>query len=73
MQEITGDMKVAEVIQRWPETANVFRTNGCHEMRGGITARIMTVRSVARMEGVDLAPLLDDLNRAATHAHPRQA
>jgi hypothetical protein len=25
MEEITGDMKVAEVLRRWPKTAQVFR------------------------------------------------
>lgn len=71
MQEITAEMKVAEVVRRWPETIEVFRGRGCRDVAGGFTARIMTVRSAARMEGIDLAPLLDDLNRAATHAHPR--
>jgi hypothetical protein len=73
MQEITGDMKVAEVIRRWPETVEVFRNRGCQDMRDGFTARIMTVRNAARMEGLDLAPLLQDLNKAAVHAHPSEA
>jgi len=73
MQEITGDMKVADVVRRWPETAEVFRSRGCQDMRGRLTARIMTVRNAARMEAIDLAPLLEDLNRAAAHAHPREA
>ena len=69
MQEITGDMKLAEVIRRWPETAEVFRSRGCHDADAGPMARIMTVRNAARMEGIDLAPLLEDLNTAAAHAH----
>ncbi len=73
MQEITGDMKVADVIRRWPETVEVFRIRGCRDMAGGLTPRIMTVRNAARMEGIDLAPLLDDLNKAATHAPPQEA
>jgi hypothetical protein len=71
MQEITGDMKMAEVVRRWPETVEVFRRMGCQDETGGFTARIMTVRSVARMEGIDLAPLLDELNEAAGHATSR--
>jgi hypothetical protein len=34
-------------------------------------ARIMTVRSVARMDGVDLVSLLAELNRAAVHQPTR--
>ena len=73
MQEITGDMKVADIIRRWPETAEIFRSRGCQDMRDGLTARIMTVRNTARMEGIDLVPLLEDLNRAATHPLAREA
>jgi hypothetical protein len=65
MQEITGDMKLADVIRRWPKTAEVFRSRGCRDAGAGRMARIMTVRNVARMEGIDLASLLEDLNRAA--------
>jgi hypothetical protein len=72
MEEITGDMKVAEVIRRWPETAAVFAAKGCGDIRGGFS-RIMTVRSEARMHGIELAPLLEELNRAARHAPARQA
>jgi hypothetical protein len=72
MQEITGDMKLADVIRRWPETAEVFRSRGCREADAGAMARIMTVRNAARMEGIDLPPLLEDLNRATAHAHTRR-
>jgi len=73
MQQITGDMKVADVIRRWPQTAEVFRSRGCQDMHSGLTPRIMTVRSAARMEGIDLGPLLEDLNRATAHARPGEA
>ena len=65
MHKITGDLKVADVVRRWPETAQVFRARGCRDSDGGWTARIMTVRNLARMEGIDLASLLADLNGAA--------
>ena len=61
MQEITGDMKVADVIRRFPETAKIFRSRGCPDSDVGLTARIMTVRNAARMEDLDLALLLQDL------------
>jgi hypothetical protein len=72
MEEITGDMKVAEVIRRWPETATVFARKGCRDVRG-VLARLMTVRSEARMHGIDINPLLEELNRAARYASARQA
>lgn len=73
MQEITGDMKVADIIRRWPETIDVFRSKGYQDIGGGLMARIMTVRNAARMEGIDLAALLKDLNRAASQARPHVA
>jgi hypothetical protein len=72
MQEITGDMKLAEVMRRWPKTAEIFRSRGCRDAGAGPMSRFMTVRNVARMEGIDLAPLLEDLNRAA-NAAPHEA
>jgi Domain of unknown function (DUF1858) len=71
VEEITGDMKVGEVVRRWPQTAEVFRTKRCPDAENQFTARIMTVRSVARMDGVDLASLLAELNRAAVHLPTR--
>jgi len=65
MQTITGDMKMADVIRHWPQTAQVFRARGCRDADAGPLARLMTVRNVARMEGLDLALLLEDLNGAA--------
>lgn len=73
MQEITGDMKVADVIRRWPETDDVFNRRGCQDIRGGLTSRIMTLRNAARLEGIDLASLLEDLNRAVAHPRSQEA
>lgn len=68
MESITGDMKVAEVIQRCPAAIDVFLARGCPDMRRGffnIMARLMSVRSAARMHKLELGPLLEDLNKAA--------
>jgi Domain of unknown function (DUF1858) len=70
MQQITGDMKLADVIRRWPNTAAIFRIRGCRDLGIGPMARIMTVRNAARMEGIDLAPLLEELNRAVAAQKP---
>lgn len=71
MDPITGDMKVAEVIRRWPATAPVFLGRGCPDMRAGffsVMARLMSVRNAARMHRLELQPLLDELNRVAREA-----
>ncbi len=73
MPEITGDMKVADVVRRWPQTDDVFSRRGCQDVRQGFMARILTVRNAARLGGIDPASLLDELNRAAAAAGPRQA
>ena len=68
MEEITGDVKVAEVIRRCPEAVEVFRARGCPDMRRGffrVMARIMSVRSAARIHKIALQPLLDELNKVA--------
>lgn len=64
-ERITGDMRVWEVIQRHPETFEVFRRHGCPDMRKGIfslSARVMKVRWAARAHKIPLAELLRDLN-----------
>jgi hypothetical protein len=65
VEAITADMKVADIVRRWPETAVVFRARGCHDLPTSVMARIMTVRNAARMEGIVLAPLLEELNTVA--------
>ena len=71
MHEITGDMKVADVIRRWPKTAQIFLSRGCQDADVGWAARIMTVRSAARKAGIDLALLLAELNRTAAREDSR--
>jgi len=71
MQQVTGDMKVADVIRRWPTTAQVFRRKGCQDADVGWAARVMTVRNAARKAGVDLPSLLAELNTTASRDHTR--
>jgi hypothetical protein len=75
MEDITGQMKVAEVIRRCPETIDVFIARGCPDMRRGffnLMARVMSVRNAARIHKIPLEPLLEDLNRAAQDAARHQ-
>ena len=68
MEPISGEMRVAEVIRRWPATVDVFLGRGCPDMRRGFfrfMAQLMSVRGAARIHRLDLQPLLDDLNRVA--------
>lgn len=66
-ETITGDMRVWDVIQRYPETFEVLRRHGCPDMRHGIfalSAHIMKVRWAARAHHIELDQLLHDLNTA---------
>ncbi len=74
MEDITGDMKVADVLRRCPETVDVFLGRGCPDMRRGlfsVMARLMSVRNAARIHKIDLGPLLTDLNKVAQGAARR--
>jgi Domain of unknown function (DUF1858) len=68
VEVITADMKVADVVRRWPETAEVLRAKGFHDLPPSVMARFMTVQSAARMEGIGLATLLEELNKVAVRA-----
>ncbi len=66
-QGITADMKVAEVVKKYPETVEVFLGKGCPDMRKGVVklmAKIMSVKGAARMHRIPLEGLLRDLNAA---------
>lgn len=74
MDEITGDMKVADVIRRCPQAVDVFLSRGCPDMRRGFfnfMAHVMSVRNAARIHKIELAPLLRDLNNAARDTRAR--
>jgi hypothetical protein len=74
MEKITGDMKVAEVLRRCPETVDVFLGRGCPDMRRGffsLMARLMSVRNAARIHKLELGPLIADLNNVAQGAARR--
>lgn len=75
MEKITGDMKVAEIIECCPGTVDVFLSRGCPDMRRGffnLMARLMSVRSAARMHKIELGPLLEDLNKAVRDVTDRR-
>lgn len=62
---IHGDMKVWDVLERYPQTYEVFMKHGCPDMRTGIysvSARIMKVRWAAKMHKITPEELVRDLN-----------
>jgi hypothetical protein len=64
-EQISADMRVATVLRNWPETYEVFRQNGCPDMRSGIfavTARVMRLSWAARVHGIEVEKLLRELN-----------
>jgi hypothetical protein len=66
---ITSDMCVAAILRRWPETYDVFRRNGCPDMRRGVfalTARVMKLAWAARVHGISMDKLLAELNAVVT-------
>lgn len=63
--EITANMRIRDILARHPQAASVFnrygiRCEGCH------AARYESLGQGARVHGIDLAPLLADLNAAAS-------
>ncbi len=70
-QVITGDMRVWNVLQDFPETYEVFRSHGCPDMRNGIfalSAHIMKINWAAKMHHIQPEMLLADLNRVIQNA-----
>ncbi len=62
---ITKDMPLREVLERWPETAEVFARHfgqGCFTCPG---AMVETVEFGATMHGMPVEDLVNELNEAA--------
>lgn len=69
-QKITANMKVSEVLDKYPETLNAFIKQGTGfkaltspKLRK-MFAGLVTVRQAARIHGVDVDKLVRDLNAA---------
>lgn len=68
MDLIEPKMNVAEVVDRYPETVEVFLRHDCPDMRRGlfrIMSRIMSVRAAAWIHGIPLEELMQELNEVA--------
>lgn len=61
-QKITKDMSFGEVLQKYPETAEVFMAHGMHCI-GCIMAQFETIEQGAAAHNIDIKKLIDDLNK----------
>lgn len=64
MNSIEPDLKVAQLVEQYPQTYQVFQKYGCPDMRDGffsLMARIMSIRNAARIHRIPLEELLKDL------------
>lgn len=71
MDRIEPDMKVADVVDRHPETVEVFLRHECPDMRKGlfrVMSHIMSIRWAAWVHGIPLGQLVRELNNAVDEA-----
>lgn len=60
--KITEDMVVGEVLDKYPDLAVAFMSNGLFCI-GCPGARMESIRDAAMVHGIDLAHLMEDLNK----------
>lgn len=68
MDRIDPQMKVADIVDQYPETVEVFLRHDCPDMRTGLfrmMSHLMSVRWAAWIHGIPLEKLIRDLNDAA--------
>ncbi len=63
--KITKEMGIIEVVQQYPKAAAVFMQHGMGCL-GCAAARFETIEQGAAAHGIDIAKLVDDLNKLAT-------
>lgn len=60
---ITRDMNIVKMVQKHPETAGVLMKYGFHCL-GCVAAQFETIGEGAEAHGIDVAKLVEDLNKA---------
>ncbi len=63
MEKITKEMKIDEVIKKYPQTAEVFAKHGFHCI-GCVAASFESIERGAAAHGIDIDELIKDLNKA---------
>ncbi|MGM9993787.1 MAG: DUF1858 domain-containing protein [Candidatus Avigastranaerophilus sp.] len=63
MSEITKDMGLLEIVQSYPETIEVFQRYGLGCL-GCAAARFENLEAGAKVHGIDVEKMVEDLNAA---------
>jgi hybrid cluster-associated redox disulfide protein len=63
-KKITKDMSIVEIVQKYPQTLEVFAKYGLGCI-GCAAARFENLEAGAKVHGVDVEKFVDDLNAAA--------
>ena len=63
MATIDKSMSIIEIVQKYPQTAEVFRGYGMGCL-GCVAARFENLEQGASAHGIDVAALVADLNKA---------
>lgn len=72
-KKITADMSILEVMENFPETADVFRKyfkGGCFACPA---ARMENLSEGAMVHGLDIDVLLDELNKSVSESKGQSA
>lgn len=68
MAEISKEMGIIEVVQKYPQTVDVFRSHGMGCL-GCAAARFENIGQGAAAHGIDVDALIKDLNKVAEKSH----
>lgn len=63
MKKITKDMKIEEVVKKYPQTAEVFAKYGFHCI-GCVAAGFESIEQGAVAHGIDVGVLVEKLDKA---------
>ncbi len=63
-EKITKDMAIGEVVEKYPQTIEVFMKHGMHCL-GCAAAHFENIEQGAQAHGIDLDKFMEDLNKAA--------
>ena len=62
-EKITKDMPIGKVVEKYPQTAEVFMKHGMHCL-GCAIAHFENIEQGCEAHGIDAKKLVDDLNKA---------
>ena len=63
MKKITKQMKIEEVLKKYPDTLRMFSKHGFHCV-GCVAASFESIEQGAMAHGIDVEKLIKDLNKA---------